>query len=175
LRGHAELVRLGTINSKNLWIVCWSTAFNSEVVMKAQAKILAKADSDAAASAYAASLEFAQAEVAAAAAKERRGNKGDGTMSGGDLAAAVKFVHLKKSAKGWSKYDTKGCRASAFSSWGRFCPLGPRFWFVTPLPRLRSWRRRRQSQLGRVLQAALPPPGCPPPPPPPSRTRRRAR
>ena len=78
--------------------------------MKAQAKILAKADSDAAASAYAASLEFAQAEVAAAAAKERRGNKGDGTMSGGDLAAAVKLVHLKKSAKGWSKYDTKGER-----------------------------------------------------------------
>ena len=78
--------------------------------MKAQAKILAKADSDAAASAYAASLEFAQAEVAAAAAKERRGNKGDGTMSEGDLAAAVKFVHLKKSVKGWSKYDTKGER-----------------------------------------------------------------
>ena len=80
--------------------------------MKAQAKILAKAESDAAGSADAAALEFAQAEVAAAAAKERRGNcnKGDGTMSGGDLAAAVKFVHLKKSAKGWSKYDTKGKR-----------------------------------------------------------------
>jgi hypothetical protein len=30
--------------------------------------------------------------VAAGAAKERRGNKGDDTMSGGDLAAAVKFV-----------------------------------------------------------------------------------
>jgi hypothetical protein len=108
LRGHAELVRLGTINSKNLWIVCGSTAFNSEMTMKAQAKILAKADSDAAASADAAALEFAQAEVAAAASKERRGNKGDGTMSGRDLAAAVKFVNLKKSAKGWSKYDTKG-------------------------------------------------------------------
>ena len=76
--------------------------------MKAQAKILAKADSDAAASADAAALEFAQAEVAAAASKERRGHKGDGTMSGRDLAAAVKFVNLKKSAKGWSKYDTKG-------------------------------------------------------------------
>jgi hypothetical protein len=34
--------------------------------MKAQAKILAKADSDAAASADAAALEFTQAEVAAA-------------------------------------------------------------------------------------------------------------
>jgi hypothetical protein len=62
--------------------------------MKAQAKILAKADSDAAASTDAVALEFAQAEVAAAAAKERRGNKGDGIMSGGDLVAAVKFVHL---------------------------------------------------------------------------------
>ena len=46
----AELVRLGTINSKNLWILCGATGFNSEVVMKAQAAILAKADSDAAAS-----------------------------------------------------------------------------------------------------------------------------
>ena len=41
-------------------------------------------------------LEFAQAEVAAAAAKERRGDKGDSTMSGADLAAAVKFVHLEE-------------------------------------------------------------------------------
>jgi len=40
----AELVRLGTINSKNLWIVCGATGLNSEVVMKAQAAILAKAD-----------------------------------------------------------------------------------------------------------------------------------
>lgn len=55
----AELVRLGTINSKNLWIVCGATGFNSEVVMKAQAAILAKADSDAAASTDAAALEFA--------------------------------------------------------------------------------------------------------------------
>ena len=74
--------------------------------MKAQAAILAKADSDAAASADAAALEFMQAEVAAAAAKERRGDKGDSTMSGADLAAAVKFVHLKKSMKGWSSYST---------------------------------------------------------------------
>ena len=55
----AELVRLGTINSKNLWILCGATGFNSEVVMKAQAAILAKADSDAAASTDAAALEFA--------------------------------------------------------------------------------------------------------------------
>ena len=102
----AELIRLGTINSKNLWVVCGATVFNSEVVMKAQAAILAKADSDAAASADAAALEFMQAEVAAAAAKERRGDKGDSTMSGADLAAAVKFVHLKKSMKGWSSYST---------------------------------------------------------------------
>jgi len=31
----AELVRFGTINSKNQWVVCGSTAFNSEVAMKA--------------------------------------------------------------------------------------------------------------------------------------------
>ena len=44
--------------------------------------------------------------MAAAAAKERRGDKGDSTMSGADLAAAVKYVHLKKSMKGWSSYST---------------------------------------------------------------------
>ena len=43
--------------------------------------------------------------MAAAAAKERRGDKGDSTMSGADLAAAVKYVHLK-SMKGWSSYST---------------------------------------------------------------------
>ena len=68
--------------------------------MKAQAAVLAKADSDAAASSDAAALEFAQAEMAAAAAKERLGDKCDDTMSGADLVAAVKFVHLKKSMKG---------------------------------------------------------------------------
>ena len=31
----AELIRLGTINSKNLWVVCGATVFNSEVVMNA--------------------------------------------------------------------------------------------------------------------------------------------
>ena len=44
--------------------------------------------------------------MAAAAAKERRGDKGDSTMSGADLAAAVKFVHLNFSMKGWSSYST---------------------------------------------------------------------
>jgi hypothetical protein len=94
-----ELVRLGTINSKNLWIVCGATAFKSEVVMKVQAAILAKADLDATASTDAAALDIAQAEMAAAAAKERLGDKGDDIMSGADLVAAVKFVHLKKSIK----------------------------------------------------------------------------
>jgi len=32
----AELIQLGTINSKNLWVVCGATVFNSEVVMKAR-------------------------------------------------------------------------------------------------------------------------------------------
>jgi hypothetical protein len=92
----AELIRLGTTNSKNLWIACGATAFNTEVAIEAQAEILGKADSDATASADAAGFEFAQAEVAAAAAKERRGGRGGGTMPGADQAAAVKFVHLKK-------------------------------------------------------------------------------
>jgi hypothetical protein len=55
----AELVWLGTINSKNLWIACGATGFNSEVVMKTQAVILAKADSDATASTDVAALKFA--------------------------------------------------------------------------------------------------------------------
>jgi hypothetical protein len=71
--------------------------------MKAQAAILAIADSDATAWADAAALEFGQAEMAAAAAKERRGDKGHETMSWADVvAAAVKFEHLKKPMKGWS-------------------------------------------------------------------------
>jgi hypothetical protein len=100
-----ELVRLGTTNSKNLWVVCGTTAFNSEVAMKAQADILAEAGSAADALAGVAALELAQAKVAAAAANELHGNKGDETMSVDELAAAVKFAHLKKSVKGWSKYD----------------------------------------------------------------------
>jgi hypothetical protein len=91
-------------------VFCWATAFNSKVAMKAQAEILAKAASDAAVSADAVALDFTQAEVAAAAAKERLGNKGDDTMSGEDLAAAEKFAHLKKSVKGWGKYGAKGKR-----------------------------------------------------------------
>ena len=60
----------------------------------------------------AAGPEPIQAEVAAAAAKERRGDKSDDTMSGDDLAAAVKFVHLKDSLKGWSAFNTKGKRVA---------------------------------------------------------------
>ena len=56
-----ELIRLGTINSKNLWIVFGATALKSEVAMKAQAVILAKANTDATASTDAAALDFAQA------------------------------------------------------------------------------------------------------------------
>jgi hypothetical protein len=41
--------------------------------------------------------------VAAAAANELRGNKGGDTISEDDLAAAVKFVHLKKSVNRWNK------------------------------------------------------------------------
>jgi hypothetical protein len=78
--------------------------------------------------------------VAAAAAKEQRGNKGDDTMYGGDLADAVKFVHLKKSVKGHCKYDTKGKRVQFL--W-RFRPLGPSWWFVTLLSRLWALRRRQ--------------------------------
>ena len=53
--------------------------------MAAQTAILAKAENDAAEAISAASLELIQAEVAAAAAKERRGDKSDDTMPGGDL------------------------------------------------------------------------------------------
>jgi hypothetical protein len=75
--------------------------------MEAQTAILAKVDTDTAAALSAAALELVQAEVAAAAAKERRGDKGDDTMSGDDLAAAVKFVHFKDNIKGFSAYSTK--------------------------------------------------------------------
>ena len=57
-----------------------------------------------------------QAEVAAAAAKERRGDKGDDTMSGDDLEAVVKFVHKKDSIKGWSSYNTKAKRVAFLAS-----------------------------------------------------------
>ena len=70
--------------------------------MAAQTAILAKAENAAAEALSAASLELVQAEFAAAAAKERRGDKSDDTMSGDDLEAVVKFVHKKDSIKGWS-------------------------------------------------------------------------
>ena len=57
-----------------------------------------------------------QAEVAAAAAKERRGDKGDGTMPGDDLEAVVKFVHKKDPIKGWSSNNTKAKRATFLAS-----------------------------------------------------------
>ena len=95
-----------------MWVVCGANAFNSKVVMAAQVALLAKADKGTAAALDATALELAQAEVAAAAAKERRGGKNDDTMSGYDLAAAAKFVHLKDSLKGWSAFNTKGKRAA---------------------------------------------------------------
>ena len=61
--------------------------------MVAQTAILAKAGIDAAEALSAAGLELIQAEVAAAAAKERRGDKSGDTMSGDDLEAMVKSVH----------------------------------------------------------------------------------
>jgi hypothetical protein len=72
----AALVKCGTISSKNLWNICGANAFNSDVVMKAHVALLAKADKDTAAALDAAALELVQAEVAAAGAKERRGDKG---------------------------------------------------------------------------------------------------
>ena len=112
----AALVKLGTINSKNLWVVCGATAFNSRVVMAAQTAILAKAENAAAEALGAAALELVQAEVAAAAAKERRGDKSDDTMPGDDLEAVVKFVHKKDSIKGWSSYNTKAKRVAFLAS-----------------------------------------------------------
>ena len=49
--------------------------------MAAQTAILAKAENDAAEALSAAALAFIQAEVAAAVAKERRGDKSDDTMT----------------------------------------------------------------------------------------------
>ena len=82
----------------------------------AQTAILAKAENAAAEALSAESLELVQAEVAAAAAKERRGDKGDGTMSGDDLEAVVKFVHKKGSIKGWRSYNTKAKRVAFLAS-----------------------------------------------------------
>jgi hypothetical protein len=71
----AALVKLGTINSKNLWVVCGATAFNSRVVMAAQTAILAKAENAAAEALSAAALELIQAEVAAACQEAARGQE----------------------------------------------------------------------------------------------------
>ena len=85
--------------------------------MAAQTAILAKAENAAAEALSAASLELVQAEVAAAAAKERRGDKSDDTMPGDDLEAVVKFVHKKDSIKGWSSYNTKAKRVALVPVW----------------------------------------------------------
>ena len=77
---------------------------------------LAKAENAAAEALSAAGLELVQAEFAAAAAKERRGDKSDDTMSGDDLEAVVKFVHKKDSIKGWSSYNTKAKRVAFLAS-----------------------------------------------------------
>ena len=86
------------------------------VVIAAQTAILAKAENAAAEAFSAAGLEPIQAEVAAAAAKERRGDKGDDTISGDDLEAVVEFVHKKDSIKGWSSYNTKAKRVAFLAS-----------------------------------------------------------
>ena len=86
------------------------------VVMAAQMATLAKAENAAAEALSAAGLELVQAEFAAAAAKERRGDKSDDTMSGDDLEAVVKFVHKKDSIKGWSSYNTKAKRVAFLAS-----------------------------------------------------------
>ena len=112
----AELVRLGSISTKNLWVVCGASAFNSGVVMKAQAAILAKAGEATAAAADAAALELMEAELGAAAAKAKRGGKDDSTLSGSELAVVVKFVHLKNSKKGWSSYSSKKERVAYLST-----------------------------------------------------------
>ena len=84
--------------------------------MAAQMATLAKAENAAAEALSAAGLELVQAEFAAAAAKERRGDKSDDTMPGDDLEAVVKFVHKKDSIKGWSSYKTKAKRIAFLAS-----------------------------------------------------------
>ena len=84
--------------------------------MAAQTAILAKAENDAAEALSVAGPEPIQAEVAAAAAKERRGDKSDGTIPGDDLEAVVKLVHKKDSIRGWSSYNTKARRVAFLAS-----------------------------------------------------------
>ena len=82
----------------------------------AQTAILAKAGNDAAEALSAAAFELIQAEVAAAAAKEWRGDKSDDTMPGDDLEAVVKVVHKKDSIRGWISYNTKAKRVAFLAS-----------------------------------------------------------
>ena len=84
--------------------------------MAAQTAILAKARNDAAGAPSAAAHELIQAEVAAAAAKERHGDKSDGTIPSDNLEAVVEFVHKKDSTKGWSSYSTKAKRVAFLAS-----------------------------------------------------------
>ena len=115
-----EYVSTGTLAfmmfSCYLWIVCGAIAFNSRVSLVAQTAILAKAGNDAAEALSTAALELIQAEVASAAAKERRGDKSGDTMPGDDLEAVVKFVHKKDSIRGWSSYNNKAKRAAFLAS-----------------------------------------------------------
>ena len=122
---------------------------NSRMPLVAQTAILTRAGNGAAEALSAAAPEPIQAEVTAAAAKERRGDKSDDTMSGDDLEAVVKFVHKKDSIKRWSPYNTK---PSAPPSWHPPCPCGPSGGLPTILP---PWTPSRQLQRPRPF---LPPP-----------------
>jgi hypothetical protein len=108
----AALVALGTISSKSLWVVCGATAFNSKVAMAAHTTLMATADAAPPPALGVSALELAEAEVIAAGAKERHGDKDDHTMPGDDLAAVVRFVHLKDTTKGWSAHITKARRVA---------------------------------------------------------------
>ena len=78
--------------------------------------ILAKAGNNAAEAPSAACLEPIQAEVAAAVAKERRGDKSDDTMPGDDLEAVVKSVHKEDPIKEWGPYNIKAKRVVFLAS-----------------------------------------------------------
>jgi hypothetical protein len=84
--------------------------------LAAQTVILAKAENDVAEALSAAAPDLIQAEVAVAAAKERRVDKSDDTMPDGDLEAVVKFVHKKGSIRGWGSSDTKAKRVALLAS-----------------------------------------------------------
>ena len=115
------------------------------VVIAAQTAILAKAENAVAEALSAAGLEPIQAEVASAAAKERRGDKSGDTMPGDDLEAVVKSVHKKDSIKGWSSYNTKAKRVAFLASRHPPCPGGPSVLpaILPPCPPSRQLQRRR--------------------------------